>query len=85
MSTPYTNKPERSLSPASMSEDQRRDLIARQRSALYGEGSFAETGGYIDETGTPRPGAPGSSSGKGGHEPKTLGEKKGLGSQPGVN
>ncbi|KAF3395794.1 hypothetical protein F1880_006605 [Penicillium rolfsii] len=43
-----------------------------------------------EETGSQRDvysgaGAPGSSSGKGGHEPKTLGEKKGLGSQPGVN
>lgn len=28
-------------------------------------------------------GAPGHSSGKGGHEPKTLGEKKGLGALPG--
>lgn len=42
-----------------MSEDERRDLIARQRSALYGEGSFAETGGYVDETGAQRPGIPG--------------------------
>ncbi len=42
-----------------MSEDDRRDLIARQRSALYGEGAFAESGGYVDETGTPRPGIPG--------------------------
>jgi len=41
-----------------MSENERRDLIARQRSALYGEGPFAETGGYVDETGTPRPGMP---------------------------
>ncbi|EED17769.1 conserved hypothetical protein [Talaromyces stipitatus ATCC 10500] len=29
-------------------------------------------------------GSTGSGSGKGGHEPKTLGDKKGLGSQPGV-
>ncbi|KAH8886473.1 hypothetical protein GQ53DRAFT_658179 [Thozetella sp. PMI_491] len=57
---PTTNKPsDRTLSPGSMSEDDRRDLIARQRSALYGEGPFAETGGYVDETGTPRPGIPG--------------------------
>ncbi|KAJ5664922.1 uncharacterized protein N7477_007370 [Penicillium maclennaniae] len=28
-------------------------------------------------------GAPGHSSGKGGHEPKTLGDKKGLGALPG--
>lgn len=41
-----------------------------------------------EETGSDRDvysgtGAPGHSSGKGGHEPKTLGEKKGLGSLPG--
>jgi len=28
-------------------------------------------------------GTPGHSSGKGGHDPKTLGDKKGLGSLPG--
>ncbi|CAK7203638.1 hypothetical protein SEUCBS139899_006376 [Sporothrix eucalyptigena] len=55
----FGNKPDRTLSPGSMSETDRRDLIARQRSALYGEGAFAETGGYVDETGTPRPGVPG--------------------------
>jgi hypothetical protein len=43
-----------------MSEEETRDLIARQRSALYGEGAFAEKGGYIDETGIVRPGLPGS-------------------------
>lgn len=41
-----------------MSEDDRRELIARQRSALYGEGPFAETGGYVDEAGVTRPGVP---------------------------
>lgn len=41
-----------------MSEEARRELIARQRSALYGEGPFAQAGGYVDETGTPRPGIP---------------------------
>lgn len=56
---PFGNKPDRTLSPSGMSENDRRDLIARQRSALYGEGPFAETGGYVDETGTPRPGVPG--------------------------
>ncbi|CAK7269545.1 hypothetical protein SEPCBS119000_003622 [Sporothrix epigloea] len=55
----FGNKPDRTLSPGGMSETDRRDLIARQRSALYGEGSFAETGGYVDETGTSRPGVPG--------------------------
>lgn len=42
-----------------------------------------------EETGSQREvysgtGSAGHSSGKGGHEPKTLGEKKGLGAQPGV-
>ncbi|KUI60833.1 hypothetical protein VP1G_08044 [Cytospora mali] len=53
-----TPKPERALSPSGMSEEARRELIARQRSALYGEGPFAQAGGYVDETGTPRPGVP---------------------------
>ncbi|EFX01964.1 hypothetical protein CMQ_5035 [Grosmannia clavigera kw1407] len=69
----YGGKPDRTLSPGSMSEADRRDLIARQRSALYGEGSFAETGGYVDETGTSRPGVPaahhGSTSSLRGHSP----------------
>jgi hypothetical protein len=44
-----------------MTEEQTRDLIARQRSALYGEGQFADKSGYIDETGNVRSGAPGPS------------------------
>ncbi|OLN96516.1 hypothetical protein CCHL11_00615 [Colletotrichum chlorophyti] len=47
---PYGNK--------AMSEEETRELIARQRSALYGEGPFAEKGGYVDETGAVRPGVP---------------------------
>ncbi|KAM0551744.1 hypothetical protein ACHAPJ_008311 [Fusarium lateritium] len=41
-----------------MSEEETRELIARQRSALYGEGPFADKAGYVDETGNVRPGAP---------------------------
>jgi len=55
-----------------MSEEERRDLIARQRSALYGEGSFVEGGGYVDETGTSRVGypvAPSGPAGLRGHSP----------------
>lgn len=49
----YTSKPDRTLSPGGMSEGDRRDLIARQRSALYGsEGQFA------DDNGGPRSGVP---------------------------
>ncbi|UQC83428.1 uncharacterized protein CLUP02_08923 [Colletotrichum lupini] len=41
-----------------MSEEETRDLIARQRSALYGEGPFAEKAGYVDENGVVRTGVP---------------------------
>lgn len=44
-----------------MSEEERRELIARQRSALYGEGAYPENGGF-DDNGTPRPGTQGSGS-----------------------
>lgn len=57
-----------------MSEEDRRKLIAQQRSALYGEGSFAENPGYVDETGTPRPGLPNPQIGPAsvrGHSPLT--------------
>ncbi|KAH8594101.1 hypothetical protein B0O99DRAFT_688128 [Bisporella sp. PMI_857] len=61
--SPFGNKPsDRTISPSSgMGEDERRELIARQRSALYGEGA-AYTDGFVDENGTPRPGTQGSSS-----------------------
>ncbi|KAL7620909.1 hypothetical protein AAE478_008219 [Parahypoxylon ruwenzoriense] len=38
----YTGKPDRALSPGSMSEEERRELIARQRSALYGEANYPD-------------------------------------------
>lgn len=44
-----------------MTEEETRELIARQRSALYGEGPFADKSGYVDETGKVRTGAPGPS------------------------
>ncbi|KAG9244981.1 hypothetical protein BJ878DRAFT_479661 [Calycina marina] len=55
---------DRTMSPGSgMGEEERRDLIARQRSALYGEESF-------DENGTPRPGSGAqSATGIRGHSP----------------
>jgi hypothetical protein len=43
----------------SMTEEETRELIARQRNALYGEGNFSEKGAYVDEVGVVRPGAPG--------------------------
>jgi hypothetical protein len=57
-----------------MSEEDRRKLIAQQRSALYGEGSFPESSGYVDENGTARPGLPGTQNGPAGlrgHSPLT--------------
>lgn len=84
----FGNKPDRTLSPGSMSETERRELIARQRSALYGEGSFAETGGYIDETGTPRPGVPGPLHGPPGSSsqrgPSPLAYEYGRAPPPGI-
>ncbi|KAK3330675.1 hypothetical protein B0H66DRAFT_71787 [Apodospora peruviana] len=69
----YGNKPDRALSPGSMSEEDRRKLIAQQRSALYGEGPFPEGGAaYVDENGVPRPGPPGvptAPAGLRGHSP----------------
>ncbi|EMR65539.1 hypothetical protein UCREL1_7482 [Eutypa lata UCREL1] len=53
-SSSYNGKPDRTLSPGGMSEGDRRDLIARQRSALYGG-----EGQYVDENSAPRSGAPG--------------------------
>jgi hypothetical protein len=57
-----------------MSEEETRELIARQRSALYGEGPFADQGGYVDENGSVRTGAPGPSGPPSlrGHSPMTF-------------
>lgn len=61
------------MSPGSgMSEEERRELIARQRSALYGEAAYTEGSGF-DDNGTPRPGTQGSgtqsATGIRGHSP----------------
>jgi len=70
----FGGKPDRTMSPGSgMSEEERRELISRQRNALYGEGAgYSENGGF-DENGTPRPGTQGSGSqsatGLRGHSP----------------
>src|SRR5438045_2475194 len=67
------NKPDRTMSPGGMSEDERRDLIARQRNALYGsDGSqFSETGSFKDGQ-TPRPGTQGSIQGASARGPSPL-------------
>jgi hypothetical protein len=46
-----------------MSEEERRELIARQRNALYGEGAAFSDNGF-DENGTPRPATQGSGRGQ---------------------
>lgn len=60
------NKPDRTMSPGSLSEEDRRKLIAQQRSALYGEGPYPDGASYVDEAGTPRPGLPGPQVGPAG-------------------
>ncbi|KAI1408256.1 hypothetical protein F5Y13DRAFT_194536 [Hypoxylon sp. FL1857] len=65
---PYTGKPDRALSPGSMSEDERRDLIARQRSALFGEGSYPDESG-VGRSGVGVPGLPTGTSGHRGPSP----------------
>lgn len=51
------NKSDRANSPNAMNEDDRRELIARQHRALYGNdgGSFYEGGHFAQESHTPRP------------------------------
>lgn len=51
------NKSDRAISPSAMNEDDRRELIARQHRALYGNdgGSFYEGGHFGEESHTPRP------------------------------
>ncbi|KAI0522244.1 hypothetical protein F5B22DRAFT_643263 [Xylaria bambusicola] len=51
----YNGKSDRALSPGSLSEDERRDLIQRQRNALYGDGQY-------DDATASRGGAPGLST-----------------------
>lgn len=68
-----------------MSEEETRELIARQRSALYGEGPFADKTSYVDETGAVRTGAPGPSgpSSLRGHSPLPFGPGNGEAGTPG--
>jgi hypothetical protein len=71
----FGGKPDRTMSPGSgMSEEERRELIARQRNALYGEGSaYSGENGTFEENGTPRPATQGSgtpsATGIRGHSP----------------
>ncbi|KAI9812730.1 MAG: hypothetical protein M1827_004486 [Pycnora praestabilis] len=57
-------KSDRSMSPSAMNEEDRRELIARQHRALYGNDSapYYEAGGFGEDGQTPRPGTQGSSA-----------------------
>ncbi|KAI9779932.1 MAG: hypothetical protein M1839_007088 [Geoglossum umbratile] len=48
-------KPDRVMSPSAMSEDERRELIARQHRALYSNDTYSESSVFGDESNTPRP------------------------------
>lgn len=87
--TPFGGKPDRTMSPGSgMSEEERRELIARQRSALYGEGSpYPDSAGFVDENGNSRSTAqgPGNQLGGGrGHSPLNGGSAEQAQGQQGV-
>ncbi|KAI9852577.1 MAG: hypothetical protein M1838_000231 [Thelocarpon superellum] len=96
--TPQGN-PDRAMSPSTMKEGDRRDLIARQHRALYGSDApaFPENGGQFGENGpTPRPGTqasgppPSSSSaGRGpsplAFDPFGLAQTQGANQAPGPN
>ena len=50
-------KPDRANSPSVMNEEERRELIARQHRALYGNEGFYEGSGFSEDGHTPRPGS----------------------------
>lgn len=62
-----SNKSDRSMSPSTLSEEGRRELIARQRQALYGpdgsgfgpHGQFTQEGGPNEQTGQGQQSGPG--------------------------
>ncbi|KAB8236001.1 hypothetical protein ETB97_010662 [Aspergillus alliaceus] len=69
------NKSDRSLSPAAMSEESRRDLLARQHRALYGNESpaFFPPGSFADDNSRPESqggGTPTSTTGARGPSPR---------------
>lgn len=64
---PYTgNKLDRTLSPGSLPDEDRRKLLTQQRGGLYGDGQYTEGAGYADEAGAPRTGLPGPQGGPAG-------------------
>ncbi|KAK4168764.1 hypothetical protein QBC43DRAFT_106031 [Cladorrhinum sp. PSN259] len=72
------NKPDRTLSPGSMSEEDRRKLISQQRSALY-------EGGYLEDSGSPRSGLPPPSGPSSMRGPSPLAYEYGHGRVPPIH
>ncbi|KKK24139.1 hypothetical protein AOCH_007487 [Aspergillus ochraceoroseus] len=71
------SKSERSLSPAAMSEESRRELLARQHRALYGNDSpaFFPPGNFADDSSRPESqagGTPSSAIGVRGSSPRSV-------------
>jgi hypothetical protein len=60
------------MSPHTMNEEERRELIARQHKALYGDQSYYEKGAFNDDSQTPRPSNT-SMAGNRGPSPMTYG------------
>lgn len=60
-----SNKSDRSMSPSTLSEESRRELIARQRQALYGNEApaFLSQGAFSDDGSNPSANIPPSSAG----------------------
>ena len=83
-----SNKSDRSMSPSTMSEEGRRELIARQHRALYGNdgAGFMPQGGFSDEGSNrdPSSAAPGSSGGMRGNSPRGM-DPFGMGQPAGQN
>ncbi|KAI4256298.1 MAG: hypothetical protein LQ352_002132 [Teloschistes flavicans] len=85
------NKSDRATSPNTMNEEDRRELIARQHRALYGNdtGALFEGARSSEEGQTPRPGnqsagAPSSASGTRGASPRTF-DPYAIGQNPAQN
>ncbi|PLB33101.1 uncharacterized protein BDW47DRAFT_12229 [Aspergillus candidus] len=82
------NKSDRSVSPAAVSEDSRRDLLARQHRALYGNESpaFFPPGTFADDAAgpdSPAGGTPSSAAGVRGPSPRSM-DLFGVAAQPPV-
>lgn len=69
-----SNKSDRSMSPSTLSEEGRRELIARQRQALYGNEApgFHPQGAFSDDGSNPSGNVPTSAGGPRGNSPRGM-------------